>query len=296
MRERPQDIALATFLSVALHAALIVISYLLLQNAKTITDAAAGQPIEASLQVSAADVARANKLLATMKAPVEEKIEEVAPPPEPAQNKPQAMLDKPDTENQDAIDPLAIEKIEEPKPEQEEKREQGQIDLSEEEQRETERKARLRQQFEELKRERERAERLTRMEEERLKQIADRQSPSTETKAPTMPAPPRSGPAGGGGSSDDLLSRYRAAMFQTANANWNRRGAPELVRCKVSFSQIVGGEVTDVRFLDCPFDEEGREFVERALRRTPMPYAGFESVFMRSVTLEFCHPEDACIR
>jgi colicin import membrane protein len=70
--------------------------------------------------------------------------------------------------------------------------------------------------------------------------------------------------------------------------------APELVRCNVRFQQIPGGDVINVEFIDCPYDAQGRESVERALLKTPMPYSGFEPVFTSKVTLTFCHPEEAC--
>ena len=70
--------------------------------------------------------------------------------------------------------------------------------------------------------------------------------------------------------------------------------APEATRCEVRFTQIPGGEVIDVAFQRCPFDAQGRESVERALRRAPMPYDEFKSVFERQVTLTFCYPEEAC--
>jgi colicin import membrane protein len=85
-------------------------------------------------------------------------------------------------------------------------------------------------------------------------------------------------------------------MHATANDNWNRGLAPELVRCTVRFTQLPGGDVTDdVEFMDCPYDAQARESVVRALLKTPMPYSGFESVFQRKVILTFCYPEEACI-
>ena len=59
-------------------------------------------------------------------------------------------------------------------------------------------------------------------------------------------------------------------------------------------AEAVGGEVIDVDFLECPYDAQGRDSVERALRKNPMPYAGFESVFMRKVELILCYPEESC--
>ena len=94
----------------------------------------------------------------------------------------------------------------------------------------------------------------------------------------------------------DLAAKYALAMHQTANGNWNRSQAPEGTPCKVRFTQIPGGEVIDVSFLACGFDAQARESVERALRRSPMPYSGFEPVFARQIDLTFCYPEEACPR
>jgi colicin import membrane protein len=128
------------------------------------------------------------------------------------------------------------------------------------------------------------------MEEQRRAQLADRQAASPRP-APAAPAAP---PSGSRGTDEGLLARYRAALNATARDNWNTSLAPELVRCNVRFQQIPGGDVINVEFMDCPYDAQGRESVERALRKTPMPYSGFESVFYSKVTLTFCHPEEAC--
>jgi colicin import membrane protein len=85
-----------------------------------------------------------------------------------------------------------------------------------------------------------------------------------------------------------------AAMRQTADNNWTHVGAPERVRCKVRFTQLPGGEVIKVEFIDCPYDDQGRDFVDRALRKTPMPYQGFDKVFIRSPEITFCHPIEEC--
>ena len=53
--------------------------------------------------------------------------------------------------------------------------------------------------------------------------------------------------------------------------------------------------ITKVEFIDCPYDEQGREFVDRALRKDPMPYQGFETVFMPRVELTFCYPKEECL-
>ena len=71
---------------------------------------------------------------------------------------------------------------------------------------------------------------------------------------------------------------------------WTR---PESVKlgqvCQVSIRQIPGGEVVSVEISrNCPYDEQGRRSVEAAiLKASPLPYAGFEAVFVRNPVLRF---------
>lgn len=265
--------------------------------------AAAGEPIRATLQVSAADVRRAE---AAIKASPKPQPPEVAAPkpqpvPEPTpqvsdtplQMTPQAPQDRPDTVDQERISKLAQEQANQlALEEQEERRRQEQVDLTEDIERQqlAERKQRLRE-YQEIVRQREDANKRTRMEEQRLQQLADMQA----ARLPSKSAPPAP-QAGNRGPDEGLLARYKAAMLQTADQNWNHLGAPELTRCKVSFTQIPGGEVINVEFISCPYDAQGKEFVDRALRKAPMPYSGFESVFLRTVELTFCYPREECER
>lgn len=281
----------------------------------------AGPVIEAALVVTSADIQRAEQAAAEApkpepvpapEPPQREVVEEAAPPPqpkpepkpqtspEPPQTAPQQPLEDPAKVEQERIARLAEEKAEREKKEQEAKRRQEQIDLTERKrQEEAERKQRLlaqqREQLEAIRREREAAAKATKLAEEKLKQLADRQPAAANPAAKPTPAP--SAPVGGNNGTDtDLKARYGLAMNQTAQANWNRSLAPEGVPCRVTFIQIPGGDVIDVRFQQCPFDAQGRESVERALKKTPMPYAGFESVFSREVSLTLCYPQEACPR
>ena len=53
--------------------------------------------------------------------------------------------------------------------------------------------------------------------------------------------------------------------------------------------QIPGGTVIDAQVdPSCPYDEAGRRSVEAAvLKAQPLPYQGFESVFNRTLILNF---------
>lgn len=301
--ETRADQTRALLLTVLLHAvgiALVWLSSSWFWSSRA--DAAAGEPITASLEISAADLRRAERAIAdATKAAREDRSAEPQPKPSPApqdsdtplQPKPQAPQDQPDTVDQQAIDRLAALKAEQQQREQEARTRQEQVDLTEdiERQQEVERRQRLREQLEAIRREREKAAQTTRMEEQRLRQLADREAASTPSPSPRTPPAAQ---AGNRGQDEGLLARYKAALNSAARASWNTSLAPERLRCKVSFTQIVGGEVIDVDFLECPYDAQGRDSVERALRKNPMPYAGFESVFMRKVELILCYPEESC--
>jgi colicin import membrane protein len=224
--------------------------------------------------------------------PIPEPVPQLSPtPPQP---KPQEQLDRPDTVDQQAISRLATEPPPQPvahEQEQRQRQEQAELTQDVETQKEAERRQRLLA-YQDIKRQREAAERRTHMEEQRLQQLADLQPEAAPARAPARdPAP-----TGNRGVDEGLLARYKAQMLQTADQNWNHLGAPELTTCKVRFTQIPGGEVINVEFMRCPYDAEGREFVERALKKAPMPYSGFEPVFMRQVELSFCFPREECER
>ena len=293
--------ARAFALALALHIGLVLLLWLGVDWLLPRRDAvAAGEPVKATLQVSDREMQRARSAMAKA-----QKAEDAAPKPQPkpeprpqesptpVQPKAQKPLDRPDTENQQAISRLAEEPPPVPAPrEQEQRTRQEQVDLTEdvERQQEVERRQRLLA-LQEIQRQRQAAERRTRIEEQRLQQLADMASAD---RAPREE--PASPPAGQRGADEGLLARYKAAMLQTADQNWNHSNAPELTTCKVRFTQIPGGEVINVEFMRCPYDAEGREFVERALKKSPMPYSGFETVFMRQVELGFCYPREVCER
>lgn len=310
---RDEDLAGAVLMAVALHVGLVVFLWLAsLWDPSPREISVAGPPIiQAALVINQADIAAAERT--AERAPRPEPTppptpveQPAAPPPQPQpeprpqdsqqrpQPAPQEAIAQPDPVDQEAIDRLALEQAEKAREEQEAKRRQEQIDLTERQrQEEAERRQRLReQQMEQLRQLREQraeAERRTRMEEQRMQQLRDRE------QAP--PQPPQAAPAAAGGNNGvdtDLRARYALAMLQTAEANWNRTLAPEATACRVRFTQIPGGDVISVDFVSCPFDAQGRESVERALRRSPMPYEEFKTVFERQVTLTFCYPEEAC--
>ena len=291
--------------SLAIHVALVLLVWFGVDWLLPPRDAAAaGEPVQATLKVSDRElqaakkaIARAEKKMAEDVAPKSQQVQPEPRPqdsPTPPQPKPQEQLDRPDVVDQQAISRTAVEPSKEPAPDEQERRQkQEQAELTEEieKQQEAERKQRLLA-YQEVRKQREAAERRTKMEEQRLQQLADLQRDESAPPKPGRDAPK----AGANGPDPSLLARYKTDMLQTADRNWNHLGAPELTTCKVRFTQIPGGEVINVEFMNCPYDAEGREFVERALKKSPMPYSGYESVFMRQVELGFCHPREECQR
>jgi len=317
---RPQDpreggLAGPLALAVALHIAVALLFWLAWwwSPPRKVEPAAGSPAIEASLVVSAADVAAARRRAEEAPKPeplpppvAETAPEETVPPPQPQpeprpqdaqvapQQKAQDFLPEPDTVDQDEArrDAIAREKAER---EQEERRRQQQVDLTEQErQREAENQRRLAAQAEEAERQRKLAEiRRQREEAARQAQLAEqrlRQLEQARQRQANAPAQASQGTPGQGGSSEDLLARYAAAIQEAVARQWIR---PETVplgqRCKVVIRQLPGGEVIDVQVQPgCPYDEAGRRSLEAAvLRAQPLPYRGFEAVFQRTLTLNF---------
>lgn len=88
----------------------------------------------------------------------------------------------------------------------------------------------------------------------------------------------------------ELLKRYMAALQGKILRQWTRpESVPYGKRCLVRIQQRPGGEVLSVDIdPSCPYDEAGRRSVKAAvLKAQPLPYTGFESIFSRTVLLNF---------
>ncbi len=310
------------------------------------TEAAAGDPaVEASLQISSAEAAAARQALnASEKLPdlpepvpepeptpePEPVPEDTVPPPQPIpeprpqdaptpqQHNAQERIAEPDKVDQERVSAMAISQ-EKAKQEQEAKRRQEQIDLTERKRvEEAEQKARLAKQQEEadrkkladqqreataakaeqerqqkiaeIRRKREQAEREAKLAEQRLRQVADAraraQAASSSNASSGTPQPS----SGQGGTSNDLRAKYASAIQQAVLSQWVRPDSiPRGQRCSLTIRQLPGGEVMSVEFASgCPYDEAGKRSVEAAvLRAQPLPYRGFESVFQPSLNFNF---------
>jgi colicin import membrane protein len=84
--------------------------------------------------------------------------------------------------------------------------------------------------------------------------------------------------------------RYIQAVHAAVTANW-LRPASDLpgLRCLVEIEQMPGGDVVQVSFgKPCNADAASRDAMQRAVKgASPLPYAGFESVFRPRIRLVF---------
>lgn len=86
---------------------------------------------------------------------------------------------------------------------------------------------------------------------------------------------------------------YAAAIHSAIQDKWRAISfSDELApgsRCATRITQTPGGIIVSVDFLaDCSFSPAGREAVTRAVHLSePLPYAGFESVFQRQLSMVF---------
>jgi len=139
-----------------------------------------------------------------------------------------------------------------------------------------------------IRKQREQAARERTMAEQRAQQLADARAQQSSTSNST-PAP-----RGDPNSRSAVNALYSVAIKDAITRQWTRpESIPMGVPCQVRIRQIPGGEVVDVQVsAGCPYDQLGKRSLEAAvLKASPLPYAGFEDVFNRDVTLTF-RPED----
>ena len=115
-----------------------------------------------------------------------------------------------------------------------------------------------------------------------------------EAERPRQVGAPNSGHTPRPMTTVELKQRYAFELKREIRKRWSSQSAPHLVKCKLRFEQVPGGLVTLIEFVDCPYSAAARSAVERALRFRELPYAGFEPVFSRDVTMTLCVPEQEC--
>ena len=189
-----------------------------------------------------------------------------------------------------------------PKPrerEQEEKRRQEQIDLTE---RQRQAEAESTQRLAQMERSacssstdrsaKQRARRRSEADlaEQKLKQIADAQSRNAAEAAAQADAD-ASPPAGNNGADADLRRVTAAALQEAILRNWTRPDSvPRGPALQARHPPVAGrrGHRRRRSRASCPYDELGKRSVEAAvLKAQPLPYAGFETVFSRNLTVNF---------
>ena len=308
MKETRADTNAAVLAALALHALLFALMFIGLWWTRTST------PVSAAGPVIEADLVDPNALTAPMRRaldapakvpPQPQPVEDAAPPPQPVPEprpqdapvppQPQAQepVPEPDAREQQRVEREA-EAAERAAREQEEKRRQEQIDLTERKRQDAaEKQQRLAQQqiadkLKKIRAEREKASRAADLAEQKLKQLADARSRSTaDTSQSDSAASP---PPGNEGVDPSLLGKYQAALQDAILRNWTRPDTVPLgQRCRITIRQLPGGEVIDAQVApSCPYDELGRRSIEAAvLKAQPLPYAGFEAVFRRTLLLNF---------
>jgi colicin import membrane protein len=316
VRETRADTVQATLLALALHVLLFALALLgMWWTRSTAPLSVAGPVIEAELidpnALSAAmqQVLRDRPAPAVAQAPPEPQPEpepDTPPPPQPLpepapqvapvppQPQPQERVPEPDTREQERVSAQGRADREAREREQEERRRQEQIDLTEqrEQQEAAQRQERLsemerqrRKQLDDIRRRRAEAAREAEQAEQKLDQLqAAQEAARADARASASPPP------GNEGDDSDLRAQYAAALQEAILRNWTRPdNIPLGQRCRITIRQIPGGEVIDAQVAaDCPYDELGRRSVEAAvLKAQPLPYAGFENVFSRTLLLNF---------
>lgn len=293
MKQTRADTWTAVAQALGLHVLLFVLMFAGLRwSQHNVAEAAQGDPIEADLvAVSDLSASMQRALQRTPKAqpappptektePLPEPVPDAVPPPPQSKALPPPVPDPAPVEQEklqrDAPSP-EVAKV--PREQEQKRRQLDQAELDAKKQAEQEREKQ--RQLAEIRRLREQAARERSMAEQRAQQLADARNPGTSA------APP---PPGNRGTDPSLQAKYAAALQQAILRQWIR---PETValgqKCRISIRQLQGGEVVDVSVSSsCPYDAAGRQSVERAIyKASPLPYAGFETVFNRNLDLNF---------
>lgn len=318
MRERPEDTGIAVGLAVGLHllaALLMWVGWRFAPAPEALS--VAGPPIEVELVSAAPNRDRARPADATPPPAAPRPAPEEAAPlpqpePEPApqdalvepQPAPQAPTAVPDVREQERARRDAVS----PEPpvdrEQEERRRQEQIDLTERERQAAaeERQRRAAQQLERirqlaaLREQREQLNQQTRRDQQRLEQLSDMAQRQPSPQPPAAPTDAQATPlAGNNGTDTSLLAAYQLAIQNAVERNWIRPDTiPPGTPCRIRVVQIPGGDVISAEVMQpCAFDPIGQRSLEAAvLRAEPLPFAGFETVFRRELLFNFKAPPE----
>ena len=92
----------------------------------------------------------------------------------------------------------------------------------------------------------------------------------------------------GGSTGDDRLASYHAAVRAAIRRKWSERtDRPFPTGCAVQLTLTTGGSVNAISAIACNIGKEQRLQLEAAaLMAQPLPYAGYEEVFVSELQLE----------
>ena len=287
MKETRADTRLALLQAAGLHVVLFALMFAgLYWTRSNAVEPPQGDVIEADLiDPSALSASMQRALRRDPKAPPEPVVEPKPTPPEPVTEPTPELLPKPVADETPPPPVREPDKVDQEKvqrdaqapdqarvqQEQDAKQRQQQADLD----------AQRQKILAEIRKQREQASREVTMAEQRAQQLADAKAQQVQSKAP---------PPGDPNSRALHNASYVAALQAAILRQWTR---PESVRigqeCQVLIRQIPGGEVVSVQISpNCPYDELGRRSVEAAvLKASPLPYAGYEDVFVRDPVFTF---------
>ena len=287
MKESRTDNNVALLQALGLHVALFALMFAGLHWTRSpIAEAAHGDVIEADL-VSVSDLsASMQRALRRDPEPLPQPILEPDPLPPDPEPLPEPVVEPPVEElpppepdpapvEQERVqrdaDSAQVAKVDQEQEEKRKKPDQAELDA----------RRRL-EALAEIRRQRALAAQERTMAEQKAQQLNDARNSSA---TPSRPPPP--------GNPDSRLAEsagYQVALMIAILRQWTR---PESVKlgqvCQVLIRQIPGGEVVSVEISpSCPYDEQGRRSVEAAiLKASPLPYAGYEAVFVRNPVLKF---------
>lgn len=289
MKQTRADTNIALLQAIGLHVLLFVLLFAGLKLSRELPiQAAQGDPIEAEL-VTATDLSASMQRALQRKPatpeqaptpvpePLPQPLDEAPAPPKLAELPPPVPDPAPveqEKVQRDAVAP-PVANVQMEQDEKRRKPEQAELDSQKPDPRQ--------RVLEEIRRQRELATRERTMAEQRAQQLADARV--TPTMTPTSRPPP--------GDPDSRLRKsasYQVALMNAILRQWTRPDSVKLGQtCEVLIKQIPGGEVVSVQVSPgCPYDELGRRSVEAAvLKASPLPYAGFEDVFVRNPVLKF---------
>ena len=289
MKESRADNRAALLQALGLHVVLFALMFAGLHWTRSpIAEAAHGEVIEADL-VSVSDLsASMQRALRRDPEPLPKPIEEPEPlPPEPETTPLPEVLPEPPVEELPPPEPDPAPVEQEQVQRDADSPQVAKVDREQEQKRvkppQAELDATRQRALAEIRRQRALAAHERTMAEQKAQQLSDARTTNTSA-APTRPAP------GNPDSRSSDNARYQAALMDAIKRQWTRPESVPLGQvCQVLIRQIPGGEVVSVEISpSCPYDEQGRRSVEAAiLKASPLPYAGFEDVFVRNPVLKF---------